>query len=221
MSDTFILPVPFDRVVRMLRDPDALLTALTGADAAAELDRELGTVGCATIMFGDIEGFTPLTERLGDRTAAEVVRSLDSIVHDALDPDRGHRTKSAGDGFMAVFAEPAAALRSAGRIQRSLIDGAPTGVPVRMRIGVHTGPVVRIRAANGAYDVVGRSVNLASRITDAARGGEVLVSSAVRRLTEPLGEFRFHRERRLGLKGLGGLHEIVELAWRAPERRIP
>ena len=92
---------------------------------------------------------------------------------------------------------------------------------MRMRIGVHTGPVVRIRAANGACDVVGRSVNLASRITDAARGGEVLVSSAVRRLTEPLGEFRFHRERRLGLKGLGGLHEIVELAWRAPERRIP
>src|SRR5207245_4780573 len=126
-----------------------------------------------------------------------VVRSLDSIVHDALDPDRGHRTKSAGDGFMAVFAEPAAALRSAGRIQRSLIDGAPTGVPVRMRIGVHTGPVVRIRAANGAYDVVGRSVNLASRITDAARGGEVLVSSAVPPLTEPLGASCSHRGRPL------------------------
>jgi class 3 adenylate cyclase len=90
-----------------------------------------------------------------------------------------------------------------------------------MRMGVHTGPVVRIRAADGAHDVLGRTVNLASRISGAARGGEVLVSPTVRRITEPLGEFRFQRERRLRLKGLAGLHHVVELAWRASDRRYP
>jgi hypothetical protein len=42
----------------------------------------------------------------------------------------------------------------------------------------------------------------------------VLVSSAVRRLTEPVGEFRFGRYRRLVLKGLADLHDVAELVWR-------
>jgi adenylate cyclase len=219
---TAIVAVPFDRAVRLLHDPDTLVKALAGVDAEASFDRVLGVSGEAsssvcnrvTVMFGDVEGFTPLTERLGDQAAAELVGALDSIFHAALAGEGGHRVKSAGDGFMAAFIDPAEALRCARSIQWSLIELAQAGLPVRMRMGVHTGPVVRIRAADGAHDVVGRTVNLASRISNAARGGEVLVSSTVRRGAEPLGEFCFQRERRLRLKGLAGLHHVAELAWR-------
>lgn len=140
----------------------------------------------------------------------------------------GQRVKSMGDGFMAVFAEPAPALRSACRTQESLAEVARasdctsardrTDVAIRMRMGVHTGQVVPMRAANGATDLVGRSVILASRIAAAATGGQVLVSAAVRRLTDPLREFRFLADRHLTLKGLMGLHRVAELDWRATER---
>jgi adenylate cyclase len=179
--------------------------ALTGVEVGSR---------AATIMFGDVEGFTPLTERLGDRAAADILLDLDAVVRAALDAHGGHRTISAGDGFTAVFADPADGLRAATEVQRAL-----AGAAARMRIGVHTGPVLRLRAADGASDVVGRSVIVASRICDAARGGQVLVSSAVRRPTETLDEFRFRRRRRLLLKGLAGRYEVVELAWKANDRR--
>jgi class 3 adenylate cyclase len=212
---TFTVAVPFDRVVRLLDDPGAMTTALLEAETEARLDRMIDASHDVTLMFGDIEGFTPLTERVGDQAAANVVRALDSLVHDALTAELGLRAMSAGDGFMAVFADPASALRSACRIQRSLVESVEDGAHVRMRMGVHTGPVVRIRAVNGAPDVVGRAVILASRIADAARGSEVLVSSTVRRLTEQCDEFHYHRERRLRLKGMAGVHLVTELVWRA------
>jgi class 3 adenylate cyclase len=203
---SFTVAVPFDRVLR----------ALAECDADAELECMLDATAEVTVMFGDLEGFTPLTERLGDAGVAQVLHQLDWIVRDGLTAHHGHRATSSGDGFMALFAEPADALRAAIQIQRAL-----AGAPIRMRIGVHAGPLVRVRTGRDASDVAGRNVILASRISDAARGGEVLVSSAVRRLTEPLGEFRFGRHRRLALKGLSGLHDVVELVWRTTHRRSP
>jgi adenylate cyclase len=230
VSETFTVAVPFERIVRVLRDPDALTTAIVGAGAQACIDRVLVSPRGVTIMFGDIEGFTFLTERLGDRAAADVLQAQEQLVDGAVVAHDGCRVKSAGDGFMAVFADPAAALRSARRIQETLAEptggsdsrsGAPEGETWRMRIGVHTGAVMRVRSANGTRDVAGRNVILASRIADAADGGQVLVSSAVRHLTEPLDEFDFLAERHLRLKGLAGLHRVAELGWRSSRSPSP
>jgi class 3 adenylate cyclase len=214
-TQTFTVAVPFDRVARLFHDPDVLTAALVEADAGARLARMTGESSDVTVMFGDVEGFTPLTERVGDRAAAGVVCTLDGLVHAALRAEGGLRAASSGDGFMAVFADPAPALRSACRIQWSLAGRSERETRVRMRLGVHTGPVVRIRTVNGAPDIVGRTVILASRITDAARGGEVLVSSTARQRTERLDEFNFRRARRVRLKGMAGVHRVTPLGWRA------
>jgi class 3 adenylate cyclase len=227
ITESFTVPVSLERVLRVLRDPAVLSAAVAGTDAQAQIDRVLGTSRDVTIVFGDIEGFTPLSERLGDQGIADMLRTHERIVDNTLASHGGQRVKSMGDGFMAVFAEPAAALRSARRIQESLSaldrssDGAPArarlGVAVRMRMGVHTGRVVPMRSANGARDLVGRSVVLASRIAGAATGGQVLVSAAVRQHTDPFREFRFLADRHLILKGLTGVHRVAELDWRATE----
>ena len=212
------IDIPFRRLVQSLRDDERLVDALIQLDARAQVERVLGFNRDVALMFGDPERFTPLLERLGDSAAAEVVAAYEHIIDRAVRAHAGRCLKSTGDGFMAVFAEPTSALRGARDIQRALsCDDAGTLLPndllPRLRLGVHCGAVVPVRAANGAPDVVGRNVVLAARIMDAARGGQTLVSSAVRSIAEPLGEFRFHRERNLSLKGFSGRHRVAELEW--------
>ena len=75
-----------------------------------------------------------------------------------------------------------------------------------MRIGLHTGDVIREEG-----DFYGREVVLASRIADATGGGEILVSSALKELTESAGEFTFCKERELEMKGLSGEHRVYSV----------
>jgi class 3 adenylate cyclase len=56
-------------------------------------------------------------------------------------------------------------------------------------------------------------VILAARIGAQARGGEILVSSTVRELTESAGDLRFDAGREVPLKGLGGTHRLYALLW--------
>jgi class 3 adenylate cyclase len=80
--------------------------------------------------------------------------------------------------------------------------------PIRVRIGVHTGEVVR-----QSGDFFGRHVNYASRIADQASGGEILVSELTRALVQGSPEFRFGSERTASLKGFPGSHPIFSLEW--------
>ncbi len=79
----------------------------------------------------------------------------------------------------------------------------PAEEPMRVRIGLHTGEAIK-----EGTDFFGRHVNLAARIAGQAKGGEILVSSLLKELTESAGEFTFGEGRSVELKGLAGKHEI-------------
>jgi class 3 adenylate cyclase len=81
-------------------------------------------------------------------------------------------------------------------------------VPLRVRIGLHTGEAIRERD-----DFFGKVVILAARIAAEARGTEILVSSLVRDLTESVGEFRFESTTEVELKGLSGIHRLHSMSW--------
>ena len=85
---------------------------------------------------------------------------------------RGSEVKSLGDGFLATFDGPARAIRCAKAITEAM---EPLGIEVRA--GLHTGEVERSEA-----DVLGIAVNLAARIMEFARAGEVLISRTVKDL---------------------------------------
>jgi class 3 adenylate cyclase len=77
-----------------------------------------------------------------------------------------------------------------------------------VRIGLHTG-----EAMKEDQDYFGRNVILASRISSKAQGGEILVSSLVKELTQSSGDIRFGDGREVELKGLSGLTQIHLVEW--------
>jgi adenylate cyclase len=123
------------------------------------------------IAFLDLTGYTTLTEERGDEAGAELADRLAMLVNEAAQPHGGHPVKWLGDGVMFHFAEPAGAVLTA----LDLVEKTPATVDVRARVGVNAGRVI---FRDGDY--FGRTVNVAARIADYARPGEVLVSDEVK-----------------------------------------
>jgi class 3 adenylate cyclase len=154
-------------------------------------------------MFTDIEDSTGLVERLGDRGWLELYSRHSELVHRHVARHRGVVVKGQGDGFMAAFADPAAALDCAVALQRDL-DTAPAGDErVRVRIGLHTGTAIR-----QANDFHGRTVVIAARIAAQARGGEILVSADVADAVQRSGGVTLAARGAVALKGLDGRHAV-------------
>ena len=166
--------------------------------------------GTVTLLFSDIEGSTAMTERLGDRRWIEVLRTHNAIVREQVKAQGGYEVKSQGDGFMLAFSSARRALTCAIEIQRALAAHAEKNPDdaVRVRIGLHTGEAIA-----DAGDFYGRHVNLAARVGAAAAGGEILVSSLLRELTESSGDFTFDEGRDVQLKGIGGTHRVYAVMW--------
>ncbi len=164
--------------------------------------------GTVTILFTDIEGFTPMTERLGDQGAQEVIRAHNRIVRRQVADHGGFEVKAQGDGFMLAFQSARWALRCAVALQRVFATTDEFSEPVRLRIGLHTGEAIR-----EADDFFGKAVIHAARIASVAAGGEILVSALLRELTDGTGGFTFGAVREVELKGLKGHHQVFSVAW--------
>jgi class 3 adenylate cyclase len=164
--------------------------------------------GTVTILFSDIEASTALNERLGDVRWVQLLRAHHALVRDQVSAHGGYEVKAQGDGFMIAFASAHRAVQCARAIQRAI--GARLSVdpdrPIRVRIGLHTGEAVKDEA-----DFYGKNVVLAARITDQARGGEILASSVVKQLTESAGDIRFEDGRQIELDGLAGTHTVYKV----------
>jgi len=145
----------------------------------------------ATILFADIRGFTAYAE---DREPEEVVDMLNTyfeIATRAIMDYGGYVDKFIGDGVLGVFGVPVfrkdhveravrAALDLMDQLHRRSIRGNPLLSSVG--IGIHTGPIVSGNIGSQVkmeYTVIGDTVNLASRLSELATPGEVLVTDAV------------------------------------------
>jgi class 3 adenylate cyclase len=122
-----------------------------------------------TFLFADLVGFTALSIERGDDEAAEVATRFLREVRDLAGHHRATVVKSLGDGAMVRADDAAEALRM-GLALAGGLEGLP---PVR--VGMNTGPAVE---RDG--DWFGSAVNLAARLSQAARGGEVLLTEATR-----------------------------------------
>ena len=163
--------------------------------------------GTVTIAFSDMESSTELAIRLGDYKWVELLRWHDRVVAECTTREGGRVVKSLGDGHMLAFSSASRALRGSINILRSLRD-APGGEQVRVRIGLHTGEALR-----QSDDFFGHAVITAARVTAAANGNEILVSSLVHELTRSVGSFQFAEPRVAKLKGLPGEHRLFPLIW--------
>lgn len=123
------------------------------------------------MCFVDLSGYTRLTEERGDEAAAAFAARLAEIVQVPSREYRGEPVKWAGDGVMFRFREPNGAVLSA----LEMVEAIPAAGLPPAHVGVAAGPVIQ-----QGGDFYGRTVNLASRISDRATSGQVLVSKRVR-----------------------------------------
>lgn len=127
----------------------------------------------ATLLFTDIEASTRLLDLLGP-AFGDVVADHRTILREAIERHGGTETATEGDAHHALFDDPAAAVAAAIDAQRSLrAYRGPAGVEVRVRMGVHTGPVAFARGEH-----FGMGFHGAARVSSAAHGGQVVVSEA-------------------------------------------
>ena len=143
-----------------------------------------------TVLFADLAGYTKLTHELGAEAAHELTDRFFGVVDRLIERFGGSVDKHIGDCVMGVFGAPVAHGNDAERAVRAALairDAVPAlsqevGRKVGVHIGIASGQVV---ASGGTghrtYSITGDSVNLASRLTDQAESGTILISDAVSR----------------------------------------
>ena len=172
--------------------------------------------GTVTILFTDVEESTLLTTSQGDEVANYVMRVHREIIRGQLEAHEGHEVKSEGDGFMVAFASARKALACAIDIQHALHRhnvGQSQDQRVRVRIGLHTGEVIREEG-----DLYGAAVIAASRILDKAEGAQILVSETVRGVIGYAEDVEFLDAGQFTLKGFPDEWRLFEVNWRRKAR---
>jgi adenylate cyclase len=150
------------------------LTALQAWQRLAESqDRGRGKVDVA-ILFTDLVGFSSWALEAGDRSAVQLLRKVAEAIEPPMIERQGEVVKRLGDGLMAAFWDAPSAIESAFAAGERVAPIAVDGYRPLLRTGIHLG---RPRKLGGDY--FGVDVNVAARLADAAKPGEILVSDRV------------------------------------------
>ena len=210
------------RIEAEKRRADSLLHAILPGQIVARLQGGEEVIADrfeqATILFADIVGFSPIAARL---PASDLIKRLDEIfsMFDALaDKHSVEKIKTIGDAYMAACGLPEPAEDHADRIValgRSMLDSlkhlASGSDRFRIRIGVHTGPVIAglIGRHRFVYDVWGETVNIASRLESQGVADRMQISEATRRALQS--SWELEPRSTVELKGVGRMDTYLVL----------
>jgi adenylate cyclase len=126
----------------------------------------------AAILAADVVGYSGLMERDEEPTYAEFERLKRELIEPSLSRHEGRLIKTTGDGALAEFASPLAAVRCAVEIQDHLASGSS---PLRLRVGLNLGDVI----VGQDGDLYGDGINIAVRLEGVADPGGILISEKV------------------------------------------
>jgi class 3 adenylate cyclase len=174
---------------------DEIEEFITGIRGGSDTERLL-----TTIVFTDIVGSTERAALLGDHRWRDLLDNHDTIVRHELQRFGGREVNTAGDGFVATFSSPSAALACADEI----VDAVRV-LGIEVRVGIHAGEV-EIRGD----DVAGMAVHIGARVSALAGPSEVRVSSTVRDIVTG-SRHRFSDRGESVLKGVPGMWRMYAL----------
>ena len=163
------------------------------------------------VLFADLSGSTQLYDTLGDVRARSIVARCIAVMTEATHRHGGTLVKTIGDEVMTTFPDAAAAAEAACEMQEGITGQMVVeGRALAIRVGFHFGPTLFEEA-----DVFGDAVNLAARLANQAKSGQILTTGAtVERLAEP----RRKNCRQIDLTQVRGKREqiaIHEVVWNA------
>lgn len=203
------------QVDRFRLQADSLLLTVLPASIAARLKEEETTIAdrfeAVTVLFADIVGFTPLSSGAEPESVVDMLNSIFSEFDDLAREHRIEKIKTIGDSYMAAagLLEPrddhaVAAIEFAlNMLEVAKSKMGLDGRPLRLRIGINTGPVVAgvIGHDRFIYDLWGDTVNIASRMESNGVNDRIQVTRAV---VDELGDrYRFEPRQPIDIKGKG------------------
>ena len=124
------------------------------------------------ILFTDLAGFSSWALEVGDQAAIELLREVADEIESPIYERDGDVVKRLGDGLMAAFGDAPSAIDAAFAANDRLAPIEADGYRPRLRTGIHLG-----RPRKLAGDYLGIDVNIAARLAEAAKPGEILVSN--------------------------------------------
>jgi class 3 adenylate cyclase len=166
--------------------------AFAGSRLAGTHNRAL-----VTLLFTDLVDSTVMVKQFGDVAWRDLLSTHFEAARAELERHRGREVNTTGDGLLATFDAPAAALRCASAMRR-----AAAREDLQIRASVHVGEVELV-----GTDVRGIAVHEAARILGEAGANEILVSVTTRALAGGSG-FAFEDRGTHSLKGLEGEWEL-------------
>ncbi len=153
-----------------------------------------------TILFADLRGSTSLYESMGNAEATAVVTQSVALLARIVESMGGQVVKTLGDGLMAMFILPKAALAAAEEMHDSMerIGGPGSSLPqpLKVQVALAGGEVVQMSG-----DVFGDAVNVAARLLDHAGDNETLLTATVLAGLPPGQRGRFRSLERMQLRG--------------------
>ena len=207
---------PQTRIQSMFKQyaSDQVVDLLLSADTQPALG---GEQRVATMLFVDLVGSTELLDQIGPEEMVDLLNDCFTRLVDIVFDYNGTLDKYMGDGFLAVFGVPVTFSDDSKRAVRSAL-----AIRSEMRrfseenqqnwgisIGISRGSVVAGNIGSlrrMEYTVIGPDVNLAARLCDKARSGEILVSSIVQNELQDEFEFGY-----LGPQLFKGTRETIEV----------
>lgn len=169
----------------------------------------------ASVLFVDIRGFTTLSEEREPEQLVGLLNDYFSLVTEVIVENGGHLNKFVGDEAMAVFGAPVhdplhanAALKTAAEIQQKMALFVPKkgtwDKPIKVGIGISSGRMIAGNLGSEKrmeYTVIGDNVNVASRLTSLAKGGEIIISKKTFDLLENKTAFDLQEKGNVFVKG--------------------
>ncbi len=163
-----------------------------------------------TLLFSDIVGYTSWSHKQDEQTVKQLLNEHNDVIRQCIQKHNGYEVKTIGDAFMIAFSIATDAIVCAVCIHCNLYlrNLAKQNNKISVRIGLHSGEVI-----SEGGDFFGNTVNACARIVSLASGNQILVSEAVKVLTEGSVDVEFIDFGEHPLKGFTDKMHLFEIRW--------
>jgi len=207
--------------------PKSLADKILTTRSSIEGERKL-----VTVLFADVANYTAMSEKLDPEEVRQIVDGCFHVLMDEIHKWEGTITQFTGDGAMALFGAPIAhedhaqrACYSALLIQKAMVEYGEKvrkerGLDFKMRLGLNSGPVVVGSIGDDLrmdYTAIGDTTNLAARVEQAAKPGEIWMSQETRNIIR--GYFKEESIGEISLKGKAHPQHLYRLISDLPDMR--